>query len=60
MNKKEIKTRSLADAEGNKYIIEKDSRKIVSRVDKYGFIYKGGKRVGHIDNEEFIEGYHDI
>lgn len=59
MAKKETpKTRDITDADGNQYTINSETREIISRRDRHGFIYNSkNERVGNIFGYEFMDGY---
>ena len=51
---------TISDHNGNTYIIDKKSRKVLSYRDKRGFIYTPkGELKGHIDDKEFVIGLDD-
>lgn len=57
-NKKTIKKHSFTDANGTQYILNAETREIISTMDRSGFIYDStGKRVGNIHNRAFMEGF---
>lgn len=51
--------RSITDSDGTVFIINSETRAIISSRDKYGFMYDSqGKRVGNInENQHFLVGY---
>jgi hypothetical protein len=58
MTKEEIKTKSFTDAEGTKYILNAETREIISSMDRNGFIYNSkGERTGNIHGHKFITHY---
>lgn len=55
----EVKTRSITDANGNQYTINAKTREIISRRDKYGFIYDSqGNRVGNVHGHAHMDGFY--
>ena len=51
-------TTSFTDAEGTSYILDADTREIITTMDRNGFIYNSeGERTGNIHGHEYIEGY---
>ena len=52
-------TTTFTDANGTRYILDADTRRIKSTMDKHGFIYDAdGKITGNIHGKEHIKGYH--
>jgi len=50
-------TKTISDANGTKYIINSDTRKVITTMDKHGFIYNSeGTRTGNIHGKQYIEG----
>ena len=52
------RTHTITDSEGNRITYCTFTNKIVSTVDRYGFIYdSNGERTGNVHGLEYIEGY---
>ncbi len=50
-------TRSFTDANGTQFIIDLKTRKIISTMDKHGFIYNAkGIRTGNIHGHAYLDG----
>ncbi len=52
-------THTITDSEGNRITYCASSEKIISIIDRNGFIYNSkGERTGNVHGQEYIEGYH--
>lgn len=59
MSTKTVRKTSFTDANGTKYILNAETRQIISTMDKNGFIYNSkGERTGNIHGNEYITHYY--